>query len=292
MTQPGKPSAIAALRDSGFGVGRLLGSGGACAVYEVTQQGNPPGAPALALKLLHAEHAGNLELVLRFFNEEHAAARVRHPGVVRVFSGGLIAGQAYLILERLDGTLAQRAPGLSRKQRVAVVAQVAAAAAALHRAGVVHRDLKPGNIMFAPGAELAAKIIDLGLAKLTGRAEFLPVSTATTEVLGTAEYRAPELWISAKDADGRADVYALGVMLYELLAGSVPFRAERESVLMDLHLYAPPPPLSNLAPRLGALLMRMLAKARSQRPDMDAVAEALGGIPAGDSSLLKRRPSL
>jgi len=245
------------------------------AVYAVCRRDDPPGAPELALKVLHAEHAGNLELVLRFFNEERAAARVRHPAVVRVHGSGLLAGRPYLLLERLEDTLAERAPALSWAQRVAVVGQVAAGASALHRVGVVHRDLKPVNVMFSPGPGLAAKIVDLGLAKLSADSAALPVSTAATEVFGTAEYRAPELWVSAKDADDRADVYALGVILYEMLAGRLPFQAQRESVLMDLHLFDPPPPLSQLPSEIATLLGRMLAKERTQRPDMAQVARAL-----------------
>ncbi len=266
---------LAELRHAGLDIGHMLGCGASCAVYAVTREADPPSAPPLALKLLFAEHADNLELVLRFFNEEHAAARVQHPAVIRVFASGLVAGQPYLILERLEDTLAQRAPVLSRGQRVAVLAQVAAGVAALHRVGVVHRDLKPGNIMFAPGAGLEAKIIDLGLAKISGEAGLLLVSTAATEVLGTAEYRAPELWMSAKDVDGRADVYALGILLYEMLAGRLPFRAARESVLMDLHLFAPLPALSDAPPGLDTLVAQMLAKERSQRPDMATAAAVL-----------------
>jgi serine/threonine-protein kinase len=227
------------------------------------------------MKVLHAEHAGNLELVLRFLNEAQAADRVRHPAVVRVYGSGLVDGRPYLILERLESTLAQRAAALSWTQKVSVLSQVAEASAALHRVGVVHRDLKPANIMFTPGTGLAAKVVDLGLAKLSADDTILPVSTATTAVLGTAEYRAPELWMSGKDADGRADVYALGVVLYELWAGRLPFCSARESILMDLHLFEPPPPLPDLPPGIGVLLARMLAKHRAQRPDMAEVAEVL-----------------
>lgn len=263
------------LRGAGLTVGPWLGSGAMSAVYAVSRQDDPPGAPERALKVLHAEHAGNLELVLRFFNEERAAARVHHPAVVRVYGSGLIGGRPYLILERLEQTLAQRAPALSEAQRLAVVAQVAAGAAALHRVGVVHRDLKPVNVMFSPGPGLWAKLVDLGLAKLSADSAALPVSTAATEVLGTAEYRAPELWVSAKNADDRADVYALGVMMYELLAGRLPFQAPRESVLMDQHLFEPPPALSQLPLALATLLGRMLAKERAQRPSMAQVVETL-----------------
>lgn len=243
-------------------------------MYAVTRE---DGA-ALALKILHNEHAGNLELVLRFLNEEHAATRVCHPAVVRIEEAGLFSGRPYLIMERLTGTLAQCVLHMSLADRIAVTAQVAQGAAALAKAGIVHRDLKPANVMFAPGSELRAKIIDLGLAKLGDDGGRLPVSTASTEVLGTAEYRAPELWLSAKDVDERADVYSLGVMLYELLTDRLPFNAERESELMELHLYAPLPALPTLPPALRSLVERMLAKARGRRPAMAEVAAALHEI--------------
>lgn len=284
------PEVAALLRSVGLVIGRLLGSGAMSAVYAVRRQDAPdapfdPDAPSapyevpeLALKVLHAEHIGNPELVLRFLNEERAAARTHHPAVIRVYGSGMIAAQPYLLLERLADTLAQRVSALSRGERVAVAAQVASGAAALHRVGVVHRDLKPLNVMFAPGPELTAKIVDLGLAKLSTDPLTLPVSTAATEVLGTAEYRAPELWISSKSADERTDVYALGIMLYELLSGRLPFHSPRESLLMDMHLFAPPPPLPQLPARIAALLPRMLAKERAQRPAMTHVAEALTSI--------------
>lgn len=261
-----------ALRGAGLRAVERIGCGASSAVYALDEAADD-GTP-LALKLLHAEHAGSLELVLRFLNEERAAARVRHPGVVRIHGAGQLAARPYLVLERLADTLAQRAARLTRGERLAVAAQVASGAAALHRANVVHRDLKPANILFALGPEPRACIIDLGLAKVSRDLSPLPVSTAATEVIGTAEYRAPELWISAKDVDGRADVYSLGVIVYELLVGALPFQGDRESVLMDLHLFAPPPRL-DAAGELAPLLRTMLAKARAGRPDMDEVAAAL-----------------
>lgn len=242
-------------------------------VFAITATGEAP--VARVIKLLHAEHAGNLELVLRFFNEQRAASCLSHPGVIEVFGSGFLDGRPYLILERLDGTLAQRGPRLSPAQCINVVQQVADAAAALHQAGIVHRDLKPANIMFRPGPDLVAKIVDLGLAKIAPTATKIPVSTASTAVLGTAEYRAPEAWLSAKEVDGGADVYALGVLLYELLLGRLPFASPRESVLMDLHLFAELPIPHSLSPALQDLLKQMLHKSRERRPSMAAVVRSL-----------------
>ena len=266
---------VAKLHKAGIHVEGWLGSGATSTVYAASRLPADPAQPLLALKLLHAEHAGHFELVLRLLNEERAAACATHPGLIRIYSSGAVEGQPYLLMERCYQTLAQRTPALSVPDRIEVVTQVAKAAAALHQAGVVHRDLKPSNIMFLPGPGLLAKIVDLGLAKLKTGGAALPVSTAATDVLGTADYRAPELWISAKDADGSADVYALGVILYELLTGELPFLARRESELMNLHLFEAPCLQQKIPGPLAALLQRMLAKSRLQRPDMRQVAERL-----------------
>ena len=266
------------IRHLGFALGPLLGSGAMSAVYAIERLLPVEAEEALAIKLLHPMHQENVELVLRFFNEQKAAQRVQHPAVIRVLDAGLMSGRPYLLLERCAETLHQRAPTLSQTERITVIAQVASGTLALHRCGVVHRDLKPANVMFSVTDRLAPKIIDLGLSKLVTPGHSLPVSTAQSELLGTPEYRAPELWISAKDADASSDVYSLGVMLYELMAGTLPFVADRESRLMDLHLFEPPPALLSTPPLITTLLGRMLAKKRSLRPSMAEVFETLRPI--------------
>lgn len=277
VTQRSDEPAFLALQRIGLCVGEILGSGAMSTVFAVSRSSSDATVP-LALKLLHLEHVGHLELVLRFVNERHAAERVRHPGVVRVYESDLVQGRPYLVMERLSQTLAESKGTLSRSERVEVVSQIAHGAAALHAAGVVHRDLKPANIMLAPGRKRIAKIVDLGLAKLDSSGDALPVSTAAASVLGTAEYRAPEAWLSAKEIDRQADVYSLGVILYELVSGRLPFYAPKESHLMDLHLYESPSPLSNVPCSLWNLIERMLAKQRAQRPAMNEVAALLDSL--------------
>lgn len=274
------PSQAAAdeIKRLGFTLGPLLGSGAMSAVYAIERLVPVEADEGLALKLLHPMHQENVELVLRFFNEQQAAQRVQHPAVIRVLEAGLMSGRPYLLMERCADTLHQRAPTLSPADRLLITARVASGALALHHAGVVHRDLKPSNVMLSVNDRLAPKIIDLGLSKLITPGTSLPVSTAQAELLGTPEYRAPELWISAKDADASSDVYSLGVMLYELMAGTLPFVAERESRLMDLHLFEPPPTLRSTPPVITTLLGRMLAKKRSLRPSMAEVAETLRAV--------------
>ena len=274
------PSQVATdeIKRLGFTLGPLLGSGAMSAVYAIERLLPFAAEEALAIKLLHPMHQENVELVLRFFNEQKAAQRVQHPAVIRVLDAGLMSGRPYLLLERCAETLHQRAPTLSQTERITVIAQVASGTLALHRCGVVHRDLKPANVMFSVNDRLAPKIIDLGLSKLITPGTSLPVSTAQSELLGTPEYRAPELWISAKDADASSDVYSLGVMLYELMAGTLPFVADRESRLMDLHLFEPPPALLSTPPVIATFISRMLAKKRSLRPSMAEVFETLRTI--------------
>lgn len=132
--------AFSALDSIGLCVGETLGTGAMSTVYAVTRRSSATAVP-LALKLLHLEHAGHLELVLRFVNERHAAERVRHPGVVRVYVADLVQGRPYLVMERLSRTLADGARSLSFSERVDVMSQIAHGAAALHAAGVVHREL-------------------------------------------------------------------------------------------------------------------------------------------------------
>ena len=266
------------IRCLGFAVGPLLGSGAMSAVYAIERLVPVEAEEGLAIKLLHPMHLENVELVLRFFNEQKAAQRVQHPAVIRVLDAGLIRGRPYLLMERCADTLLQRAPTLSHTERITVTAQVASGALALHHAGVVHRDLKPANVMFSVNDRLAPKIIDLGLSKLVTPGTSLPVSTAQSELLGTPEYRAPELWISSKDADASSDVYSLGVMLYELMAGTLPFVADRESKLMDLHLFERPSALLSTPPLIATFIGRMLAKKRNLRPSMAEVAKTLHAI--------------
>lgn len=253
-----------------YRIGPLLGSGATAAVYQAWDAAGQP----RALKLLHAEHRGDLQLLARFYNERLVAAQVQHPGLCRVLDAGEHQGSPFLVLERLGPPLAARR--LAPAAAAAALGPVAAALAALHRAGVVHRDLSPRNLLYqedTPAPRL--KVCDLGLAKVTPGLTRVPVSTALTAVLGSADYRAPESWLSSKDVDPAADVYALGVLLYEQLAGALPFHAARESQLMELVLYQPPPPLPGADAALAALVQRMLAKRRGQRPTMEEVAAFL-----------------
>lgn len=296
------------MRLGSYRVLRRLGTGATSEVYAAED----PAGQRVAIKLLHEELLTHPGAVLRFFNEERMARLVDHPGIAKVFATGWLPvpgtgsratamGRPYLVLEYLEGHLAGRLRQgpFTVPVALSIAAQLAAALAGLHAAGVVHRDLKPANVMFAPGTAERVKLLDLGLAKMLVPSSAplgpWPVSTGEEDVLGTAEYRAPEQWIQAREVDGRADVYSLGVVLFELLAGRCPFRAERENLLMDMHLFRPPPVPEQAPPAVGTLIVRMLAKERHARPAMEEVAVVLARLatspPAAASPVSSSEPA-
>jgi serine/threonine protein kinase len=161
--------------------------------------------------------------------------------------------------------------------------QVASTLAHIHAQGVVHRDVRPDNILFGRDqGELSGEpsvdtfLIDFGLAKATRPDDLLPISTGDEDILGTDEYMAPEQWESAKRVTGAADVYSLGVVLYRLASGRLPFTDPRRQVLMYQHLVTLPDPLPKSVPRaVAALIQAMLAKRCEDRPSAAACADLL-----------------
>jgi serine/threonine protein kinase len=267
---------------------RLLGSGGMGRVYEAV---NDQIQRRAAIKVLHKRYNNNRQIAQRFINEARAVNIVQHPSLVNIYEFGQAAdGSAYIVMEYLDGeTLRQRLErsGGRLPQDVAVrlCRQIASALSAAHQKGIIHRDLKPVNIMVVADPEAAggerAKVLDFGLAKVA-----LPESEAdgsalthTGTILGTPAYMAPEQCRSARSVDDRSDVYALGIILYEMLSSDIPFDAETDAELLSMHMYKDPPPLRekapNVAPELGELVHRMLAKQQGDRPSAAEVASEL-----------------
>ncbi|WP_239014177.1 serine/threonine-protein kinase [Archangium violaceum] len=251
----------------------------------------------VALKLLSPDAARDPQLVARFIQEARALARLQHPGVVRVHQcDRLDDGTVYLAMELLAGLSLRdwmrSHPGpVPLETALAIGWQIADVMADIHAKGIVHRDLKPENVFLCPDESIAPghriKLLDFGIAKVppaaTGAHGDTQVQTVAPIFLGTAAYMAPEQCRNAADIDGRADVYALGVLLYELLAGHLPFISDTSIEMLSLHLHAEPPPLQSVVPALpGALstfiTTAMLAKAPSERPTMLQCRDKLGQL--------------
>ena len=272
-----------------YQVVRKLGEGGMGAVYEAVQD---PIGRRVAIKVLHPKYAQDPGICARFFNEARAVNLIDHPGVVQISDyGQLPDGTAYLVMEYLKGeTLSQRQKGKGMPplpEIMRLARQIAAALCAAHEKNVYHRDLKPDNIMLVPdhdsdtpGRE-RVKLLDFGIAKVA-QADEGPGSaqprTSTDVVMGTPRYMAPEQCKGGVQIDDRADVYSLGVMLYEMIAGRPPFVGGSGEVLA-MHIYEPPQPLKELAPHvpdeIASLVHLLLSKKREERPSMKQVVTRL-----------------
>ncbi len=270
---------------------RKLGEGGMGAVFEAVHQ--EIGRRA-AVKVLHPQFAQNAQVATRFLNEAKAANLIEHPGVVEIFEfSRLPDGTTYIVMEFLKGE------GLSKRlergplglETLRITRQIASVLAAAHEHGIVHRDLKPDNVIIvkdpeAPGGE-RAKVLDFGIAKI---AEEHTMKTQAGSVLGTPLYMAPEQCKSASLVSDKSDVYALGIMMYEMLSGQVPFNGEGLGEIMVAHLTQEPPPLSQTAPdtrpELAAFVHRMLAKEPAERPSMREVIDQLAHLGAPQTGVL------
>jgi serine/threonine protein kinase len=267
----------------GYRIDGVIGVGGMATVYAATHEVIGKRA---AIKVIGVALSLDSTSVARFILEARAVNAIGHDGIVDVFAfGELPDGRTYFVMELLAGeTLFQRTwdRRLTLKQTVSVVLQVAEALEAAHGKGIVHRDIKPENI-FVIGERDGVprvKLLDFGLAKLVG-SEPGPRYTRPDSVVGTPQYMSPEQ-LGGREIDGRSDVYSLGIVAYELIAGRVPFVAETPYEIGYLHLSAAPPPLSDfsepLPPEVERLVMRMIAKDGTARPTMAEVALALREI--------------
>jgi serine/threonine protein kinase len=271
------------------------------AMSEVYEGRHIPDGQPVAVKVLSPEWRLHLELVARFLNEAHALQQVRHARIVTVFAWGTLPdGPPFMLLEwlpvNLHQVLANAGGPLPSSDAACIALQLAEALVALHERGIVHRDLKPANVLLTREVSTGweVKLADLGLAKIFSGEEAacsegearvfsaMPVSTGASTLLGTWDYMAPEQWAQSKSVDPKADVYALGVLMFQMLAGRLPFVAEQQKDLMYLHIVEPAPMglLDGLVPTgLRDLVTRMLSKKPSPRPTMREVLERLISLP-------------
>jgi len=233
----------------------------------------------VAIKVLPAERAEDPMFIARFEREARSAAALNHPNIVAVFDSGRDADTRFIVMECVPGLslaqlLRQRHP-LAAAEAIKIATQVASALAAAHRAGIIHRDVKPGNVMVDD--ELRVKVLDFGIARAIAATSL----TNTAIVLGSAPYMAPEV-TRGESADERSDIYSLGCVLYEMLTGGPPFSGDLGAAVMHQHNTASPRPLRELnaatPAALDALVMQMLAKQPGERPQ--TAAQLVDALPA------------
>lgn len=272
---------VAGQRVGPYVVQQLIAVGGTSEVYTVRRDDGAEDAPLLALKLLQAALGDIPALQARLWNEALGLRALDVAGLVPVMDHGSHDGRPYLVLEyMLGGNLSDRARPMKRQSAVTIGAQLARTLALLHARGIVHRDVKPHNVLFTIAGE--ARLADFGIAKNEpGKRDgtLIPHSTETGVFVGTRAYAAPEQLTNAKEVTPQADVYALGVLLFELLTGALPERGEdSRHVLRGPGTRRLWDTLRAESPQLAALLGRMLSFRPGDRPGASAVAAELEHI--------------
>ncbi|WP_125129853.1 serine/threonine protein kinase [Microbacterium sp. 10M-3C3] len=237
----------------------------------------------VAIKILKDEYMGDPGFLERFRAEARHAALVNHEGIASVFDYGEENGSAFLVMELVPGealsTIIERDGTLSTDKTLDIVAQTAAALQAAHAAGLVHRDIKPGNLLITPDGRV--KITDFGIARI---ADQVPL-TATGQVMGTVQYLSPEQ-ASGHPASPATDIYSLGIVAYECLAGKRPFTGESQVAIAMAQINEQPPPLPATVPEpVQRFVMAMIAKKPEDRPaSAAAVSRAASALRRGDLS--------
>jgi predicted Ser/Thr protein kinase len=300
VSRPPQPGDLVADR---YELEELLGSGGMSDVFRARDNQLDR---RVAIKILHERYAGDPEYLARFRTEARSVARLSHPNIVTVIDRGDDAGRQYIVFEHVDGEnlkeLVQRSGRLPVRRAIELALAVADGLAFAHQEGLVHRDVKPQNVLLSREGEV--KVTDFGIARSL---EVEHGVTQTGTVIGTGEYLAPEQ-ASGKPISPATDVYSLGVVLWEMLAGEVPFKGENFVTVALRHVNEPVPSLREIRPdvssRLAAAVERSLAKDSAHRfPSMAALASELRAclaegeaeVPAAESdaalTLITRPPA-
>lgn len=265
-------SALTGRRLGEYEVLRFLGKGGMGEVYLAR---DPSLDRMIALKLLLPDFTGDEARVSRFVREAKAVSALNHPNIITIHEIGEADGRRYIATEFIEGQTLRRqlsARQLKMSDKVEIVLQIAQALDAAHNAGIIHRDIKPENVMVRPDG--LVKVLDFGLAKLTETAvtqsEFDTQVTSDASfktgpgiLLGTVAYMSPEQ-LRGHEADSRCDLFSLGVLFYELIAGRRPFTGETSSHVVVAILEKDPPPLTQFAPETSSEIQRIIGKLLSK----------------------------
>jgi serine/threonine-protein kinase len=293
---PPKDPLLGRVIDGRYRIESQIGEGGMGIVYLAS---HTVLGKKLALKVLRGDMAKDQDVVTRFIQEAQSATSIGHQNIIDISDfGRLPDGTAYFVMEYLDGQpltdLVRQGGSVPMQDALGIIRQIAAALGAAHQRGIVHRDMKPDNVFLIKrgGSPYFVKVLDFGIAKVGGAASKL---TKTGMVFGTPHYMAPEQ-AAGQSVDHRTDIYALGVIMYEMFTGKVPFDADTFMGILSKHMFEPPVPPSAQAgaPKLGAIedvILKALAKKPEQRyqtmealiADLDQVASGgqikLGGTP-------------
>ncbi|MFO0746458.1 MAG: serine/threonine-protein kinase [Myxococcota bacterium] len=283
---------VGATLASQFRIVRRLGQGGMGAVYAAVQvdMDRP-----VVVKVMHAEVAGNEKAVERFKREAKAVAALNHPNIVSVYAFGQTDdGELFLAMELIDGPdvahVIMDGGALGERRALGITEQALAALVEAHSHGIVHRDLKPENLMLSRrhGQDDWVKVLDFGIAKVMDQDPDRPALTREGAVFGTPRYMAPEQ-VRGERVDARTDLYALGLVLYEMITGRHPFGQRAPLDYMIAHVSEPTPPPDGVTAATAALLERALAKEpderfASAREMKDAVARALVAVDTADGA--------
>ena len=274
---------IGRLIDQRYRVTRRLARGGMATVY--VAQDERLERP-VALKVMHPHLAESDDFVERFHREARAAARIVHPGVVSVFDQGVVSGQGFLVMELIDGTnlraLLNAQGAFTIPQALRYTTDILEALRAAHRMGVIHRDIKPENILVPTDGP--AKVADFGLARAVSEGS----TSATGNMLGTVAYIAPEIVLTT-EANARSDLYSVGIMLYEMLTGAVPWADESPLQIASHHVSDDVPSPSATLPWIPCEIDDLIAALTARNPAnrcadasdaLDLVARAAASIPS------------
>ena len=281
-----------------FRIESVIGEGGMGLVFGARV--HPNGTP-VAIKVLSPEASVHPDAIPRFVNEARATTKLSSPHVVKIFEAGTLeVGLPFIVMERLDGTdldaiVAQRG-ALPIREAVDYVIQAADAVADAHAQGIIHRDLKPSNLFLVerPGVSPIVKVLDFGISKVAGNAQQGAALTATGAFLGSPQYMSPEQLKNARDVDARADIWSLGVIVYELLAARTPFDGGAFGEVCMKVLRSEIAPLRTVRPEvpegLEAVVARCLRRPREERfAALAELARALAPFASPDGARAAER---